>query len=82
MRKCLYILVALMLTGCSFGTTKTVVHWWNGKEITVVSKNDALVQVEKDGQKITVDNRGKRSFWEDFLMIWAAGGTKGVKADD
>ena len=59
----------LLMTSCSLFDTRveTIVTWEDGKDMKVKSKSDALVVVEKGGEKLTVDNRGRPGIIEQFL---------------
>jgi hypothetical protein len=57
-------IIGYFLMSCS---TTTTITDQAGQSYKVESKHDAIVTHEKDGQKVTVDNRGKRSLFEDIM---------------
>lgn len=68
MKKCICIIsIVLIIGGCA--SVKTIVTNPRGEVYTVQSKKDALVMMEKDGVKLTVDNRGKPGIFENLMGI-------------
>lgn len=67
--KILFVILLLTLSGCAIFDTRieTIVTWENGEELKVKSKSDALVIIEKDGEKATIDNRGRPGVIEQFF---------------
>ena len=66
MEKLTIIILILFLTGCAT-TTKI---WLDDVEIAKIkSKSDAIVEVERDGTKIIVDNRGRPSLIEQIITM-------------
>ena len=63
------IILALFLTACAAGNTLTTIWGPGGKEIIlkVSSSSDALVTIDHNGIKATVDNRGRPGIIEQLL---------------
>ena len=61
------IILAFFLPACA-GNIITTIKMPDKKEIyEVSSKSDALVEITKNGVKVTVDNRGRPGFFEQLL---------------
>ncbi len=69
MRIVAIFIMLIGLSGCQLlsGNVKTTVTWEDGSEVKVSSKSDAIVTMEKDGEKLTVDNRGRPGFIEQIV---------------
>ncbi|KKL76028.1 hypothetical protein LCGC14_2048950 [marine sediment metagenome] len=62
------IILTLFLAACASGNIITTIKMPDKKEVyEVSSKSDALVSIEKNGVKVTVDNRGRPGFFEQLL---------------
>jgi hypothetical protein len=61
------IIVLLAMAAC---TTKTTITEPGGAQYIVEGKSDALVTYEEAGRKVVVDNRGKRSLFEDLIGVF------------
>jgi hypothetical protein len=62
--KCSIFVLVFCLAGCG---TKTTIKTPHGEEYTVRSHRKAMVVLEKEGEKITVDNRGRAGFIEQVF---------------
>jgi|GEM_PF-2060952 len=65
------LLLLLLLSSCvGFLNSKATITLPNGQKYVVSSKSDALVELtQKDGTKITVDNRGRPGLFEQLLGV-------------
>jgi len=65
--KIIALLAFFALSACA-GNIRTTIKMPDKKEVyEVSSKSDALVSIEKNGVKVTVDNRGRPGFFEQLL---------------
>ena len=64
MKTALLLMLMVVLSACA---TTTRISWYDGSVITVRSKQDALVEVKKDGVEVKVDNRGRPGFIEQVF---------------
>ena len=62
------IILTLSLMACASGNIISTIKMPDKAEVyEVSSKSDALVSIEKNGVKVTVDNRGRPGFFEQLL---------------
>lgn len=61
------VILLVLVVGCA--SVKTTIINPQGEIYTIQSKKDALVIMEKDGVKLTVDNRGKLGLFENLMGI-------------
>lgn len=61
------IVLLVFLIGCA--AIRTTITDPQGEVYVVMSKKDALVTMEKDGVKLTVDNRGKMGLFENLMGV-------------
>jgi hypothetical protein len=63
------LIAALLLTGCITTRVHTELIDPKGEVWTLTSKSDALVEIKRpDGTIFKVDNRGKSSFFEQYMQ--------------
>lgn len=78
-------LILILVFGCSLIKTKTTIITPKGDIYTIISKSDALVELQEGNTKVVVDNRGRPGMIEQALGIMFMNlpdvtvGTSGVK---
>ena len=64
---CIFIIV--LLSGCSLIKVKTTIITPQGDIYTIISKSDALVELQEGENRVVVDNRGRPGMIEQALGI-------------